>query len=633
MTFKFLPMTLDEAKQKGWDELDIILISGDKYVDHHSNGTAVVGRFLEKYKFRVGIIAEPDWTTNKDFVKLGKPRLFFGVASGAIDSMLCNYTANKKPRKDIDSKKPDRALIVYTNKIKENFKDTPILLGGLEASMRRLAHYDYWDNKVRRSILLDAKADILVYGMGERQILEIAKRLDAGEKIQNIDGVRGTVVVKNNEEHLRPFLIARSETTRQSKTETDCRASMNTSWLAMTNTKTRQLPLTPSYKEGEPKIEFLPTFEEAASDKKLFNLAFKKIYENQIPATAKVLLQKTGNRFVVHNPPQFPYQTKELDSIFELPYQNTWHPSYNETGGVPSFETVKFSVISNIGCTGECYFCSIFIHQGKIVQSRSAESLVKEIEKLTKLPDFRGTISDIGGPTANLLFAKCKQWETGNFCNGKSCMLPTKCSNLKLGYNDCIKIYEKIKNIPKIKHVFIQSGIRYDLLVGTDDCEKYLEYICKNNISGRLKIAPEHIDDKVLELMNKPSSKVYQKFLDLFEKTTKKIGKKLQIVNYFITSYPGTSLNKALDFGLYCVDKKIHPEQMQDFIPLPMTAASCMYYTEKNPFTDERVYVPKTLDDRNMQRALVQYKNKNSKLFIRMALRKLNKQNLYKKFF
>jgi uncharacterized radical SAM protein YgiQ len=606
MSFKFLPMTLSEVKQKGWDELDIILVSGDKYVDHHSNGTAVVGRFLEKHGFRVGIIAEPDWNSNFDFTKLGKPRLFFGISSGAIDSMLCNYTANKKPRNDIESKKPDRALIVYTNKIKENFKDIPIVLGGLEASMRRLAHYDYWDNKVRRSILLDAKADILVYGMGERQILEIANRLNAGENISQIDNIRGTVILKNN--------LTRS----LSGAEGDKNSEITNDGFGYAQ---------------PPEMLNIPSFEDVTSDKKSFNLAFKIIYENQIPASAKILVQKHGNRFIIHNPPQFPYETKELDSVFELPYENTWHPAYDDIGGVASFETVKFSVISNIGCTGECYFCSIFIHQGKIVQSRSAESIIKEVEKLAKSPDFHGTISDVGGPTANLLFAKCKRWENGDFCNTKSCMLPKKCENLKLAYNDCIKLYEKIQKIDKVKHVFIQSGLRYDLLVDTENCEKYLEYICKHNVSGRLKIAPEHIEDKVLQLMNKPSLKVYKKFLELFEKVTQKIGKNLKIVNYFITSYPGTSLNKALDFGLYCVDNKIHPEQMQDFIPLPMTASSCMYHTEENPFTGEKVFIPKTLDERNMQRALVQYKNKNSKLFIRMALRKLNKQNLYKRFF
>ncbi len=588
MNFNFLPMSLEEAKQKGWDELDVILITGDEYVDHHTNGTAVIGRYLEKNGFKVGIISQPNWTSDEDFCKLGAPKLFFGINSGAIDSMLCNYTSSKKPRKSLAGKKPDRALIVYTNKIKKNFKNIPIVIGGLEASMRRMAHYDYWQDTVRRSILVDSKADILVYGMGEKQILEIARRLESGENIYSIDDIPGTVTLKNKPQDL----------------------------------------------ESIKNKHFLPPYEIVKSDKKIFNVFFKTIYENQIPNRhcSQVLVQETENRFVICNPPRPSASSDEIDEIFELPYQNTWHPFYDTVGGVKDFESVKFSVISNVGCVGECYFCSIYMHQGRIVQSRSKTSIIREITKLTQMKDFRGTITDVGGPCANLFLAKCEKWKDNNFCKTRSCLIPEKCENLKLGYDDCIKLYEQIKNLPQIKHVFIQSGLRYDLLFQDEKSQKYLEYICKNNIGGRIKLAPENTDDEILRLMNKPSFKIYKEFSKVFEKIVEKIGKKIFIVNYFITSYPGTSLHKALDFGLFFANQKIHPEQIQDFIPLPMTVASCMFYTGFHPFTGEKISVPKTFEERNIARAFVQYKNLESKKLVKLGLKKLNKLGFLKKF-
>ncbi|MFC1485001.1 YgiQ family radical SAM protein, partial [bacterium] len=582
MSCNFLPMTKKEMTAKGWDHLDVIIITGDPYIDHHANGAAVIGRILESAGYRVGIIARPDWRQNDDFMKLGEPRLFFAVSSGGMDSMVCNYTANKKPRKSLQGQKPDRAVIAYTNKIKENFKNIPIIIGGIEASMRRLAHYDYWDNKVRRSLLLDSKADILVYGMGDRQIVEIAKRLDSGEPVKNITNIRGTVVLANN-----------------------CLTS---------------------------DFYMLPSYEEIIHDKENFNKSFALFYNEQEPNSAKPLVQKYGNRFIIHNPPNFPLEPSELDKIFELPYQNTWHPFYDRQGGIKNFESVKFSITASVGCPGECSFCSISIHQGRIVQSRTLESIYRQAKKLTQMPDFRGTITDIGGATANLYLSKCEKWNSGIFCKNKNCLIPTKCKNLKLGYDECIDLYKKILDIPKVKHVFIGSGLRYDLLID-EESQEYLEQICRHHISGRMKIAPEHTVEKVLKFMGKPSFDIYKKFVKRFNKVVAKMKKPIFLVNYFIVSHPGSDLNDALNLGLYCVNNKIHPEQIQDFIPLPMSIASCMYYTGFHPLTREKVYAPKDIEERNMQRALVQYRNNGSKKFVIRALKRLGKFYLVRRFY
>ena len=599
--FKYLPMSKQEMQLKGWRQLDVIIVNGDPYIDHHSNGASVIGRYLEKYGYKVGIIAEPDCTKNEDFTKLGEPKLFFAVSSGAVDSMLTNYTANKKPRKSLQGTKPDRALLKYTNKIKQNFKNKPVILGGLEASMRRLAHYDYWSDTVKRSILLDSKANILVYGMGERQILQIADRLKDGEDIKDIDNIRGTVVIKNKILNIDPSEIPQDD------------ASVGV--------------------VQDDNLLILASFEEVKADTKKFNEAFKIIYENQNPGRGKILVQPHANRFIINNPPNFPYKPKELDEIFELPYTNNWHPYYNDKGGVTGFkEMMQFSIISNIGCPGECSFCSIAMHQGRIVQSRSDESVYKEALKLSKHPDFKGTITDIGGPTANLFLSNCKVWKKDGFCNERHCLLPEKCPSLKLDYPMCMIVYQNIQNIPGVKHVFIQSGLRYDLLLDNIEAEQYLEYICKNNISGRLKVAPEHTSDKVLKLMNKPRFGVYKKFKKAFRKLNKHLKKKIYLTNYYIAAHPGTDLDTAVNMGLYCTNKQISPEQIQDFIPLPMTISACIYHTGEHPLTNEKVYVPKSFEERTMQRALIQHKNKNSKKHIEKALRKIKKIYLYSKF-
>lgn len=586
----FLPISKNDLKERGFKELDIILITGDAYVDHPSYGTAVIGRVLENAGYKVGIIAQPDWKTSSDFLELGSPRLFFGITSGNTDSMIANYSANKKPRKTDDYShggksgiRPDRALLVYANKVRELFgSNAPIVIGGIEASLRRLAHYDYWDNCVRRSILLDSRANIIVYGMGEKQILEITRRLNDGEKINSLDNIRGTVVVRKDISYLKNPVI-------------------------------------------------LPSFEEVKDDKEKFNLAFKEIYRQMNPFTAKPVVQKHCNRYVIQFAPSLPRTTEELDNIYELPYTRNYHPVYDKQGGVKGLQTVKFSIISHRGCCGECSFCSLYFHQGRIIQSRSPESILKEAQLICRDKDFRGTITDIGGPTANLYQADCVFWNQKGFCENKYCLVPAKCKNLKLGYKESLDVYRKIRELPKVKHVFIGSGFRYDLLID-NYADDYLKELCKYHISGRMKTAPEHIADKVLKIMNKPPFCIYEKFARKFQEVNKTLGKKQFLVNYFISSHPGSTIEDALKLALYLSERRIHPEQIQDFIPSPMTLSSCIYYTEKHPFTGETIYVPRGVRERKMQRALIQHKNPKNKALLIEALKQLNCLHLLKKF-
>jgi len=560
---KFLPVSKKDIEERGWDELDVIIITGDAYVDHPAFGAAVIARVLEQAGYKVGIISQPDWKTSDDFLKLGKPKLFFGITAGNMDSILANYTINRSKRKEDDYSpggkiglRPNRATIVYANKIRELFPDTPIVLGGIEASLRRLAHYDFWSDAVRRSILLDAKADLLVYGMGEKQIVEIANRLKKGEAVKNLDNICGTVIIKKDISGLKNYFE-------------------------------------------------IPSFEEIEKDKDKFNEAFRLFYLEADPITGKTIVQKHGDRFVIQLPPERPLTRQELDNIYLLDYARMPHPSYDKEGGVPGFETVKNSIISHRGCNGECSFCSLGLHQGRIVQSRNRDSIVKEIENLTKEKYFKGTITDIGGPTANLYAAHCELWKTRGACRNKQCLMPSKCQNLKLGYDESLSLWNRVKKIKGVKHVFISSGLRYDLL--TDKySDRYLKALCRDHVSGYLKVAPEHTVDKVLELMNKPCIRVYERFVKKFQDINKELGKKQFIVNYFITSHPGSDKFASLEMARYLSSRHIRPEQIQDFIPLPMTASSVMYWTGKNPFTDEKVYVPKDIKKRKWQRALIQ---------------------------
>jgi uncharacterized radical SAM protein YgiQ len=537
----------------------------------------------------VGVISQPNCQSLEDFKKLGKPKLFFGITSGNVDSLVANYTANKRPRK-VDGysasgqpgKRPDRAVIVYANKVREAFKGVTIVLGGLEASLRRLTHYDYWDNCLRRSVLIDAKADILVYGMAETQVVEIARRLGAGEKVNTLNNIRGTVVINKDLSQLRDCII-------------------------------------------------IPSFEDCRNDKNKFGAAFKAIYKQTNPFTAKTIAQKHTDRFVLQLPAALPLPAEDLDKVYELPYARNWHPIYKNLGGVPAFETVKFSIISHRGCCGDCAFCSLGLHQGRIIQSRSEESILREAKIISQLKSFSGTITDIGGPTANLYQARCLCWKEKGFCADKACLTPLKCENLELGYKKSIELYRKIAQIPKVKHVFISSGFRHDLLI-EGYADEYLSQVCKFHISGQMKVAPEHIVEKVLKNMNKPNASFYEKFLDKLNRLNRKLKKKTYLVNYFIASHPGAGLKEALELALYLAKRRINPEQIQDFIPLPMTLSACIYYTGINPFTQEGVYSAKTFRERKMQRALIQYKNPKNKQLVKQALRLLRAEYLLGEF-
>lgn len=577
----FLPVTPEEMRQRGWKQLDVILITGDAYVDHPSYGTAVIGRVLEAAGYKVGIIPQPDWRSTEDFTRLGRPRLFFGISAGNLDSMVANYTSNRNRRKEDDYSpggraglRPDRAIIVYANKVREAFENALIVIGGIEASLRRLAHYDWWDNTVRRSILLDSRADILVYGMGERQIREIARRVACG---LDLDGIPGTAIVR-----ARSDMFSRSTV--------------------------------------------LPSYEAVKHDPYSFNEAFVTTYRNQNHFKGKTLLQPHGNRTVVQFPPAEPLSTAELDAIYDLPFQRNPHPIYVRQGGIPGFETVRFSITSHRGCCGECSFCSLFMHQGRVVQSRSKESVLREARLLAQSSDFKGTITDVGGPTANLYMVQCSKWLTKGVCSQKHCLTPKKCVNLRLGYREGVALLKEIKKIPKVNHVFLESGLRYDLLLEAEGLA-YLEYVCRHHVGGRLKVAPEHNAPRVLRLMNKPDFSVYESFSRLFRETNRKIGKDQYLVNYFISAHPGCTLEDSLQLALYLAKRGMKVEQIQDYMPLPMTLSGCMYHTEKETVTGRKIHVAKSHHERRLHRSLMQYGNPSNEKFLREALQSLGKES------
>jgi uncharacterized radical SAM protein YgiQ len=553
-------MSKREMKERGWDSLDVILVSGDAYVDHPSYGTAVIGRVLEAAGLRVGVIAQPDWRNLDDFRRLGAPRLFFGISAGNMDSMVSNLTSHKKLRpKDAYSPggaaglRPDRATIVYANRVREAFGQVPIVLGGIEASLRRLAHYDWWENRVRRSILLDARADILVYGMGETQVLEIARRIGNSE---DLSGIAGTVVVRKQP-------------------------------ISLDN------------------CEEVASFEEVRDGKDAFNRAFLSIARNQNPVSGKALVQPHGDRLIVHFPPPAPLEERELDRIYELPYTRLPHPSYGDKGGVPGFETVRFSIVSHRGCCGACSFCSLSMHQGRIIQSRSPESIIREARMVSNMSGFKGTITDVGGPTANLYRARCPAWTKNGGCTARDCLVPDRCKSLKLGYREAMGLYRALLRLPLVKHVFIESGLRHDLLVD-EDAEEYLEHVCRHHVGGRMKVAPEHASSRVLRLMNKPGFPVYERFVKKFGQMRERAGKDEYVVNYFISSHPGATLEDEAELASCLRKRHMHPEQVQDFTPLPLTLSACMYYTEKNPVTGEHLHVAKSFRERKAHRAIIQ---------------------------
>ena len=573
---------------RGWDACDVIIITGDAYVDHPSYGAAMIGRSLEREGFKVGVIAQPDCRNIDDFRKLGKPRLFFGVTAGNLDSMVANYTANRKPRGEDDYSpggrtglRPDRATIIYTNMVRRAFPGAAIVIGGIEASLRRLAHYDYWSDRVKRSVLLDSKADVLVYGMGERTTAEIAKALSAGSEIRRLDNIRGTVIARNSLEYFENLII-------------------------------------------------LPSYEDIAGNKDKFGEAFRKVYEEQDPYRGRTLVQKHGQRYVVVLPPALPLTAAQMDSLYSAPFTMKPHPVYDS---VPGFETVRFSVTSHRGCPGECSFCSLYMHQGRIIQSRSRRSIIDEITGMASREDFKGTITDIGGPTANLYNAACRQWTAqSGTCKSKKCLVPSKCGNLKTGYRETLALWREASKIPKVKNIFIGSGVRYDLLIETE-ADQYLEALCRNHVSGRLKVAPEHSEKTVLEVMNKPPFDLYERFVEKYERVNRFLKKKQYLVNYFIVGHPGTTLEHALNLALTLKRMGIRPEQIQDYLPLPMTLSGCIYYIEKDPFTGKPVYVAKGARQRKLQRALVQYSQPQNKRYVIEALRNLRRMDLAGTFF
>ncbi len=578
----FLPLSSAAPQKPRGGAFDAVLVTGDAYVDHPSYGTAVIGRVLQRAGFTVAVIAQPDWRKIDDFKAFGRPRLFFGITAGNLDSMVANYTASKRPRRVDDyspggagGRRPDRAVLVYANRLREAFPGVPIVIGGIEASLRRFAHYDWWDNAVRRSILVDSRSDILVYGMGEMQVVEIGRRLRAG---MSLFGIPGTAVIVG----------------------------------------------TPP--EDQPILE-IPSYEDVARDKDRFNQAFSAVYANQDPLRGATIAQKHANRYVIQFPPALPLSTKELDGIYELPYCRASHPAYDRLGGVPGFETVRHSLITHRGCVGGCSFCSLSMHQGRIVQSRSKGSIVREALLLTQQEGFRGTITDVGGPTANLYEAFCDRWAGDGACLTRHCLTPRRCPNLRLGYKASVDLLKGLRSLAGVKHVFIASGFRHDLLA-EKDALPYLKEVLSHHVSGQMKVAPEHTSDAVLALMNKPPLAVYRKFKKNFDFLSKAIERKQFLVHYFISSHPGATLEEALALSLDLQRMGIYPEQIQDFMPLPLTLSGAIYYTGKDPTSGKEVYVPRTDKDRRLQRALLQYRHPENGVLVREALCALKKEHL-----
>ncbi|MFI3175206.1 MAG: YgiQ family radical SAM protein [Bacillota bacterium] len=581
----FLPITKQEMTDLGWDQPDFIYISGDAYVDHPSFGTAIICRTLENHGFKVAIIPQPNWRTTEDFQRFGEPRLGFLVSSGNIDSMVNHYSvAKKKRQKDSYSPngemglRPDRSVIVYCNKLREVYKNTPIIIGGVEASLRRLSHYDYWDNKVRRSILLDSSADLLLYGMGEHQIVELAEAMDKGIPIHKINFMRGTVYKTPDISNLEDFIQ-------------------------------------------------LPRYGDVISSKRTFAKSFLIQYENTDAILAKVLVEEYNEGYVVQNKPSPPLETKELDKTYALDYERTYHPSYEKMGGIPAIEEVKFSIISNRGCFGNCNFCALAFHQGRVVSARSHNSIISEAEKITWDTDFKGYIHDVGGPTANFRLPSCKKQKEHGTCKHKQCLFPEPCENLNITHADYLKLMRKLRELPKVKKVFIRSGIRYDYLIHDKD-DTFFKELCKYHISGQLKVAPEHISSKVLLHMGKPTREVYDKFVKKYYAINKKIGMDQYLVPYLMSSHPGSDLHSAIELAEYLRDIGHMPEQVQDFYPTPATLSTAMYYTGLDPRTMESVYVPRTPHEKAMQRALIQYRMPHNYELVLEALKKAGREDL-----
>lgn len=583
----FLPITKEDMLKRGWQQPDFVYVIGDAYVDHSSFGPAIISRVLEAHGYKVAIISQPDWNDPESIDVFGEPRLGFLVSSGNMDSMVNHYTVNKKRRHEDAytpggkaGKRPDRAVLVYCNLIKKKYKDVPVIIGGIEASLRRLGHYDYWSDKMKRSILMDSGADLLSYGMGEKTMVEIADALNQGFSVSEITYVRGTVY------------------------------------------KAREIG-----NISGPKI-ILPDYDEISSDKVAYAKSFNIQSQNTDAISGKILIEKYGEkRYIIQNPPAYPLTMEEMDEIYDLPYMNTYHPSYEKEGGVPAIKEIKFSLTSNRGCFGGCSFCALNFHQGRVVQVRSHESLLKEAKAMTEDPEFKGYIHDVGGPTADFRRTACDKQMTKGVCTNKQCMYPEICKNMVVDHSDYLALLRKLRALPKVKKVFIRSGIRFDYVMAEKD-STFLREVCKYHVSGQLRVAPEHVSDRVLKLMGKPKKKVYEDFCKKFDSINKELDMKQYVVPYLISSHPGSTLEDAIALAESVRDMGYMPEQVQDFYPTPSTISTCMYYTGLDPRTMEPVYVPETYHEKAMQRALIQYRDPANYKLVKEALLTAGREDL-----
>lgn len=583
---EFLPTNRREMTERGWTQPDFVYVLGDAYVDHSSFGAAIISRLLEAHGYKVAMLCQPDWKDETSIQEFGEPRLAFLVSAGNMDSMVNHYSVSKKRRAaDAYSPggkpglRPDRAVTVYSNLIRRVYKKTPVILGGIEASLRRLSHYDYWSDKVRRSVLVDSGADLISYGMGEHSVVEIADALDSGLAIEDITFIRGTVY------------------------------------------RTRSLDNLSEYK-------ILPSFAAVESDKRSYAESFRIQHENTDAITAKTLVEDYGTRgYVVVNPPALPLTVQEMDDIYDLPYQRAWHPMYDKDGGIPAFSEIKYSITNNRGCFGGCNFCALTYHQGRTVQARSHVSILKEARQFTTEKEFKGNIHDVGGPTADFRRPSCDKQLTKGVCTNRQCMFPEPCKNLKVDHSDYLKLLREIKEIPGVKKIFVRSGIRFDYLMADRD-RSFFKELVRDHVSGQLRVAPEHVSDQVLSCMGKPKHAVYESFLQEFDKITKACHKEQYAVPYFMSSHPGCGLKEAVELAEYIRDLGYTPEQVQDFYPTPATVSTCMYYTGLNPLTMEPVYVPDNPHEKAMQRALIQFKDPKNYELVKEALIKAGRRDL-----
>lgn len=578
---------MEDMKKRGWTQADFVFVIGDVYVDHPSFGPAIISRLLERYGYKVCMIAQPDWKNDKSIDVFGRPRLGFLVCGGNMDSMVNHYSVSKKRRqKDAYSPggqmglRPDYATTVYCNLIRRTYKDVPIIIGGIEASLRRMAHYDYWSDKLKHSILVDSSADILSYGMGEHSMIEIAEALDSGIDVKDITFVRGTCY------------------------------------------RTKDI-------SGVPEDSIiLPDYDSLSKDRLEYARSFYTQYINTDPYSAKTLVEGYGNRgYVVQNPPAYPLTQMEMDDVYDLPYMNNYHPIYEEAGGIPAISEIKFSLTSNRGCFGGCSFCALTFHQGRIIQTRSHESLIKEAERMTHDPDFKGYIHDVGGPTANFRHKSCAKQDKYGVCTNKQCLFPEPCRNLKVDHKDYVELLRKLEAVPGVKKVFIRSGIRFDYVMA-DSNDEFLKELCEKHISGQLRVAPEHVSDNVLRMMGKPQNSVYEKFIDRYKRVNAKTGKQQYVVPYLMSSHPGSTLKEAVELAEYVRDIGYMPEQVQDFYPTPSTISTCMYYTGVDPRTMKPVYVPHNPHEKAMQKALMMYRKPENYDLVKEALIKAGRQDL-----